>query len=74
MPDLPLPPNGPPRSRTKKQLTQTVPAFSRAEMRAIVGGAAIDVGEGRRASLPMRVSIAFYLISRWLGSSPPTGS
>jgi NAD+ diphosphatase len=48
--------------------------FSRAEMRAIVGGAAIDVGEGRRASLPMRVSIAFYLISRWLGSSPPTGS
>ena len=48
--------------------------FTRAEMRAIVGGAAIDVGEGRRASLPMRVSIAFYLISRWLGSSPPTGS
>ena len=28
MPDLPLPPKGAPRSRTKKQLTQTVPAFS----------------------------------------------
>jgi NAD+ diphosphatase len=41
--------------------------FTRDEIRAIVAGKAVDVGEGRRATLPMRVSIAFYLISRWLG-------
>jgi NAD+ diphosphatase len=43
--------------------------FTRDEIRAIVAGEKIDAGEGRRASLPMQVSIAFYLISRWLGPS-----
>jgi len=33
MPESPTPPNGARRSRTKKQLTQTVPALSAAEAR-----------------------------------------
>ena len=43
--------------------------FTRDEIRAIVAGDVVDAGEGRRATLPMRVSIAFYLISRWLGAT-----
>ena len=47
MPDLPLPPNGAPRSRTKKQLTQTVPALSRARDPLGPLGVAGDQGRGQ---------------------------
>jgi NAD+ diphosphatase len=44
--------------------------FTRREIAAIAGGEMVDPGatsEPERASLPMRASIAYFLISRWLG-------
>jgi len=44
--------------------------FTRREIAEIIAGNVVDPGatpEPERASLPMRASIAYYLISRWLG-------
>ena len=54
MPDLPLPPNGAPRSRTKKQLTQTVPALICALTRSARSGSPVT----KVAASPKRVLLA----------------
>ena len=63
IPDWPLPPNGAPRSRTKKQLTQTVPARSRALTRSARSGSPVTMVAAR----PNRVSLA--MATAW-SSSP----
>lgn len=40
--------------------------FSRREIAAVLAGDYVDAGDGARVSLPMQVSIAFFLISSWL--------
>jgi NAD+ diphosphatase len=44
--------------------------FTRDEVEEMIGGAAYDPDNGVRMNLPMRSSIAFYLIERWLGGFP----
>ncbi len=42
--------------------------FSRRDVAAMVAGDYTDPGSGVRMNLPMRASIAYYLIERWLAS------
>ena len=41
--------------------------FTREQVAEMVAGEYVDAGTGVRMSLPMRASIAFFLIERWLG-------
>ena len=59
MPLCPLPPNGAARSRTKKQLTQTVPASSRRATRSARSGSPVT----RVAARPYSVSLAIAIPS-----------
>jgi NAD+ diphosphatase len=43
--------------------------FSRRDVAAMVGGEFVEPASGVPMNLPMRASIAFYLIERWLGDS-----
>ena len=63
IPDSPAPPNGARRSRTKKQLTHTVPARSRADTRSARPVSPVNIVAAR----PYRVLLA----SATASSSPP---
>ena len=41
--------------------------FSRADVAAMIAGDYVEPGTGVPVSLPMRASIAFYLVERWMG-------
>jgi NAD+ diphosphatase len=42
--------------------------FTRGEIVQMIAGKYVEPGSGVRMNLPMRASIAFYLIERWLGN------
>ncbi|BFU42483.1 NAD(+) diphosphatase [Krasilnikovia sp. MM14-A1004] len=42
--------------------------FTRADVTAMIAGEYVQPGSGMRMGLPMRSSIAFFLIERWLGA------
>jgi NAD+ diphosphatase len=44
--------------------------FTRSDVAQMIAGEFVDPETGRPASLPMRASIAFYLIERWLRGLP----
>ncbi|MEV6597140.1 NAD(+) diphosphatase [Actinoplanes sp. NPDC051346] len=45
--------------------------FTRRDVARMIAGDYVDPASGVRMSLPMRSSIAFYLVERWLGDSLP---
>ncbi|GAB1642957.1 NAD(+) diphosphatase [Krasilnikovia sp. MM14-A1259] len=45
--------------------------FTRAEVTQMIAGTYVDQASGASMGLPMRSSIAFFLIERWLGDSRP---
>jgi NAD+ diphosphatase len=45
--------------------------FTREDIAKMIAGDYVDPDSGVRMSLPMRSSIAFYLIERWMGGSNP---
>lgn len=45
--------------------------FSRAEITAVLAGERVEAGDGERVGLPSPVSIAYFLITKWLAASGP---
>ena len=75
MPDRPLPPNGAPRSRTKKQLTQTVPASSAALDPLGALGVAGDQGRGEPETGVVGQRTASSSVAKvWIVSTGPNTS
>jgi NAD+ diphosphatase len=44
--------------------------FTRGDVARMIAGDYVDPESGLPSNLPMRASIAFYLIERWLGGLP----